>query len=53
VVIGFTTLALVPLLIGLGLLAAWLVAALLMGWAGLEGLAAIERWIENDPRFQR
>ncbi len=53
VVIGFTTLALVPLLIGLGMLAAWLVAALLLGWAGLEGLAAIERWIENDPRFQR
>lgn len=52
-VIGLTTLKLVPLLLGLGLLAAWLVAALLLGWAGLEGLAAIERWIENDPRFQR
>lgn len=53
VVIGLTTLALVPLLVGLGLLVAWLVSALLLGWAGLEGLAAIERWIENDPRFQR
>ena len=53
VVIGLTTLALVPLLVGLGLLAALLVSALLLGWAGLEGLAAMERWIENDPRFQR
>ena len=53
VVIGFTTLAMVPLLLGLGLLAAWLVAAFLLGWAGLEGLAAIERWIESDQRFQR
>lgn len=53
VLIGLTTLALIPLLVGLGLLAAWLVAALLLGWAGLEGLAALERWIENDPRFQR
>ncbi len=53
VVIGLTTLARVPLLLGLGLLAAWLVAALLLGWAGLEGLAALERWMENDPRFQR
>ena len=53
VVIGLTTLALVPLLVGLGLLAAWLVSALLLGWAGLEGLAAMERWIENDTRFQR
>ncbi len=53
VLIGLTTLALIPLLVGLGLLAAWLVAALLLGWAGLEGLAALERWIENDQRFQR
>jgi hypothetical protein len=53
VLIGFTTLALVPLLLGLGLLAAFLVGALLLGWAGLEGLAGLERWIENDPRFQR
>ncbi|MDM7954287.1 MAG: glypican [Cyanobium sp. CZS 25K] len=53
VLIGLTTLALVPLLLGLGLLAAWLVAALLLGWAGVEGLAALERWMESDQRFQR
>ncbi len=53
VLIGVTTLALVPVLIGVGLFLSWLVAALLLGWAGIEGLAALERWIENDPRFQR
>jgi hypothetical protein len=53
VLIGITTVALVPIVIGLGLLAAWLVVALLLGWAGIEGLAALERWFENDPRFHR
>ncbi len=53
VLIGVTTLALVPVLIGVGLFLSWLVAALLLGWAGIEALAALERWIENDPRFQR
>ncbi|KEF42084.1 MAG: glypican [Cyanobium sp. CACIAM 14] len=53
VLIVLTTLALVPLLFGLGLLACWLVASLLLGWAAVEGLAALERWFENDPRFQR
>jgi len=53
VLIGVTTLAMVPVLIGVGLFLSWLVAALLLGWAGIEALAALERWIENDPRFQR
>jgi hypothetical protein len=53
VLIGITTVALVPILIGLALVMAWLVAALLLGWAGIEGLAALERWIERDARFQR
>jgi hypothetical protein len=22
-------------------------------WAGIEGLAALERWMETDPRFKR
>lgn len=51
--IAIITMALVPMLIGVGLLAAWLVMALLLGWAGIEGLAALERWIENEPRFHR
>jgi hypothetical protein len=31
----------------------WVVALLLLGWAGIEALAALERWFENDPRFHR
>jgi hypothetical protein len=53
VVIGFTTLALVPLLFAVGVVSAWVLALLLLGWAGIEGLAALERWFENDSRFQR
>ncbi|APD48386.1 glypican [Synechococcus sp. CS-602] len=53
VVVGFLTVALLPLLMGAGLLLALLVGAVVFGWAGIEGLAAFERWIENDPRFQR
>ena len=53
VVIGFTTLALVPLLVTFGVVGAWLLALLLLGWAGIEGLAALERWFESDSRFQR
>jgi len=53
VVIGFTTLALVPLLLTVGVVGAWLLALLLLGWAGIEGLAALERWFESDSRFQR
>ena len=32
---------------------AWLMALALLSWAGIEGMAALERWFENDPRFQR
>ncbi len=54
VVLGITaTMALVPVVIGVGLLAVFLVAALLMGWAGLEALAALERWMERDARFKQ
>ncbi len=44
---------LVPLVIILGGLAVWIIAALLLGWAGIEALAACERWMERAPRFQR
>jgi len=47
------SLALIPLLVGAGLVLAWLLGLLLFGWAAIEGLAALERWMENDPRFQR
>ncbi len=53
VAIGFTTLARVPLLCAVGVVGAWLLALLLLGWAGIEGLAALERWFETDSRFQR
>jgi hypothetical protein len=53
VLIGFTTVALIPLLIGVGLVAAWVVSLVLGVWAAIEGLAAMERWFENDNRFHR
>ena len=53
VLIGITTLAMVPVLIGIGLVTSWILAVLLLGWAGIEAMAALERWFENDPRFQR
>jgi hypothetical protein len=47
------SLALLPLVVGIGALLVWLALALILGWAGIELLAALERWFENDPRFQR
>lgn len=53
VLVSMATLALVPVLVTLGFLAALVLAALFCGWAGIEGLAALERWMESDPRFKR
>lgn len=53
VVIALAVLTLVPMVVLLGGLALWVSATLLLGWAGIEVLAAIERWLEGDPRFQR
>lgn len=53
VVLGFLSVALVPLLVGAGFFLAFLIGSLLFGWAGIEALAAFERWIENDSRFKR
>jgi len=47
------SLAFVPLVLGVVALVVWLALALILGWAGIELLAALERWLENDPRFQR
>jgi hypothetical protein len=49
----FFTLALVPLLVGAGFLAALLIGGVVCAWAGVEALAALERWLERDSRFQR
>lgn len=50
---SLAVLTLVPLVVLLGGLAVWIVATLLLGWAGIEALAAFERWMERDPRFLR
>jgi hypothetical protein len=47
------SLALVPLVMAVGLFTVLLVLMLLIGWGGIEGMAALERWLEKDPRFQR
>jgi uncharacterized protein (DUF2062 family) len=47
------TFLLLPLLVVVAFGAAWLVGSLLLGWAGIEALAAFERWLEQDRRFQR
>lgn len=51
VLVGFTVLLLTPVVIGLGVVIAWVLASLLLAWLGIEALAALERWLENDSRF--
>lgn len=51
--VGLATLALLPLVAIAALLVGWVMASLLLAWAGIEGMAALERWVEHDPRFQR
>lgn len=53
VLAGIAAVALVPLVFTAAVVIGWLAALLLLGWAGIEGLAALERWFENDPRFHR
>lgn len=53
VLVGLAAVTLVPLLVGLLVVAGWITALLLLAWAGIEALAALERWLENDPRFRR
>lgn len=45
--------ALIPVVFTLAVALGWVTALLLLGWAGIEALAALERWFENDPRFHR
>jgi hypothetical protein len=47
------TLALLPVVMAAVVFGVMVVAALLIGWGGIEGMAALERWLENDARFQR
>ena len=53
VLAGFAAVALIPVVFTLAVALGWVVALLLLGWAGIEALAALERWFENDPRFHR
>lgn len=53
VLVGILLLTLIPLVVVVGGLVVWGVAAMLAGWAGIEAMAAMERWLERDPRFQR
>jgi hypothetical protein len=53
VVAGVLVITLAPVVLGLAALALWLAISLVLGWLGIETMAALERWFENDPRFQR
>ena len=53
VLAGLAALTLIPLLVLVGGLIVWILATLLFGWAGIEALAACERWMERQSRFQR
>ena len=53
VLFAAVSLALLPLVIAAVVFGVLVVAALLIGWGGIEGMAALERWLENDARFQR
>jgi hypothetical protein len=53
VLVGVFSVALLPMIIGVGVLAVWLVSLVLIAWGGVELMAALERWLENDSRFQR
>jgi hypothetical protein len=53
VLVSLMMLTLVPLVLLVGGLVLWMVVSLLLGWAGIEVLAACERWMERDPRFLR
>lgn len=46
-------LTLVPLMMIVGGIAVALMATVLLGWAGIEALAAVERWMDKDPGFLR
>jgi sterol desaturase/sphingolipid hydroxylase (fatty acid hydroxylase superfamily) len=53
VLAGVAAVALIPVVFTLAVGLGWLAALLMLGWAAIEGLAALERWFENDPRFHR
>jgi hypothetical protein len=53
VVAGVVVVTLAPVVLGMAALVLWLAISLVLAWLGIEAMAALERWLENDPRFQR
>ena len=53
VLLGIVSMVLVPLVFTAGLVVVWVALTLLVAWGGIEVMAAVERWLERDPRFQR
>ncbi len=53
VVVPLAALAAIPLMLAVLMAAGFVLAFGLSVWALIEGLAAFERWLETDPRFQR
>lgn len=53
VLLGLAGMVLVPLVFTAGLVVVWIALTLLVAWGGIEAMAALERWLERDPRFQR
>jgi hypothetical protein len=53
IVLTVIAITLVPLMMIVGGIAVALMATVLLGWAGIEALAAVERWMDKDPRFLR
>jgi hypothetical protein len=51
--LAITVLVLTPVVIGFGVVLAWLLSSLVLAWLGIEAMAALERWFENDSRFLR
>ncbi|WP_036911730.1 MULTISPECIES: hypothetical protein [unclassified Prochlorococcus] len=49
---GLTLLAL-PVMLLIGFVVALVAGVFFGGWALIEVLAALESWMERDPRFQR
>jgi len=52
VLASLAALTLIPLLVLLGGFVVWILASLLLVWSGIEALAACERWMERQSRFQ-
>lgn len=53
VMIPLLALAAIPLLLAALIAVGGVVAFVLSLWALIEGLAALERWMESDRRFQQ